>query len=134
MEARKLVLKQSAIVLAGEVIGSALMVGIFALIGKFDSSVLWGAVIGAVLASANFFIMAVCASVAADRAAAQNVRGGKSLIQISYFGRILGLFLILFVCAKSGRFNIFALVLPLLFERPALMFAEFFRKSGETKS
>lgn len=132
MDSRKYVYTQSAIVLAGECIGSAGMVGVFALLGQFDASVVWGAVIGAVLASLNFFIMAVCATVAADRAEAQNVKGGQRLIQISYFARILGLFGILFLCAKSGKFNVFALVLPLLFERPTLTLSEFFRKSGDT--
>lgn len=134
MDSRKYVLTQSAIVLAGELIGSALMVGVFALIGKYDASVLWGAVIGAALASANFFVMAVCVNVAADRAEAQNVKGGQSLIQISYFARLIVLFAVLFLCGRSGKFNVFALVLPLLFERPALIFAEFFGKSGEKKS
>lgn len=133
MDSRKFVSKQSAIVLCGELIGSALMVGVFALIGKFDSSVVWGALIGAILTSLNFFIMAVCATVAADRAEAQNVKGGQALMRSSYMGRILGLFAVFFLCAKSGKFNVFALVLPLLFERPILTLAEFFGKTGENQ-
>ena len=38
--------------------------------------------------------------------------------------------LTLFACAKSGVFNLFALVLPLVFVRPVLTIAEFFRKTG----
>ena len=38
------------------------------------------------------------------------------------------LFLVLFACAKSGLFNKIALVVPLVFVRPTLTLAEFFRK------
>jgi hypothetical protein len=47
----------------------------------------------------------------------------------SYFVRLLVLALALFVCAKSGVFNLIALVLPLAFVRPVLSLAEFFRKA-----
>ena len=38
--------------------------------------------------------------------------------------------LILVGCALSGWFDLIALVLPLLFVRPILTIAEFFRKKG----
>jgi hypothetical protein len=37
---------------------------------------------------------------------------------------------ILFACAKSGLFDVVALVLPLVFVRPTITVAEFFRKKG----
>ena len=43
-------------------------------------------------------------------------------------------FLILFACVKSGLCNAFASVLPLVFVRPIITIAEFFRKSGESKA
>ena len=36
--------------------------------------------------------------------------------------------LVLIACARSGLFDILALVLPLAFQRPVLMVLEFFRK------
>ena len=36
----------------------------------------------------------------------------------------------LILCAKSGVFDVLALVLPLLFVRPVITLAEFFRKKG----
>ena len=134
MDSRRFVLKETAIVLLGEILCSGAMVGIFALLGKYDSAVLLGAAVGAVLATLNFFFMAVGATLAADKAENQNVKGGKAMIQASYLIRLGGLFAILFAFAKSGLCNVIALVVPLIFVRPVLTIAEFFRKPGETNS
>ena len=37
---------------------------------------------------------------------------------------------LLILCAKSGVFDVLALVLPLVFVRPVITIAEFFRKKG----
>ena len=131
MDSRKLVIKESAIVLLGVSLCSAAMVGIFALLGKFDSAVLLGALVGTVLSTLNFFFMAVIAMMAADKAESQNVKGGEALIRGSYPVRMILLFIILFAFAKSGLCNPIALVVPLIFVRPTITIAEFFRKSGE---
>lgn len=134
MESRKLVFSQTLVVLAGEILLSAVMVGIFALAGHFDRSVLLGAVVGALLAAANFFLMALSADCAADKAEKQNVKGGQALIQLSYIGRLIGLFLVLVLCALTKIFNLFALVIPLVFTRPILTVSEFLKKKGEKNS
>lgn len=131
MDSRKLVIKESMIVLLGVTLCSAAMVGIFALLGKFDSTVLLGALVGTVLAVLNFFFMAVIAMMAADKAEKQNVKGGEALIRGSYPMRMIVLFVVLFAFAKSGLCNPIALVVPLVFVRPTITIAEFFRKSGE---
>ena len=128
MDSRKIVIKESAIVLAGVTICSAAMVGIFALLGKLDSTILLGALVGTVAASLNFFFMAVIAMMAADKAEQQNVKGGEALIRGSYPIRMGVLFLVLFTFAKSGLCNPIALVVPLVFVRPTITIAEFFRK------
>ena len=131
MDSRKIVIKESATVLAGVTICSAAMVGVFALLGKFDSSIALGALVGTVAASLNFFFMAVIAMIAADKAEQQNVKGGEALIRGSYPIRMAVLFLVLFAFAKSGLCNPIALVVPLVFVRPTITITEFFRKSGE---
>lgn len=132
MDSRKFVFKETAVVLLGEVVCSAAIVGIFALLGKFDGSVLLGAAVGALLATLNFFFMAIGATLAADKAQNQDVKGGKAMIQSSYMLRLVVLFLVLFAFAKSGLCNVIALVVPLIFVRPVITIAEFFRKPGET--
>jgi hypothetical protein len=132
MDSRKFVITETLIVLAGEIIGSAAMVGIFALLGKFDSTVLLGAVVGALAATLNFFFMALFASMAADKATEQKVAKGQALVRASYLIRMAVLFLVLFAFAKSGLCNVVTLVVPLIFIRLTLTIAEFFRKPGDS--
>lgn len=130
MDSRKVVFQETAIVAIGEAIASGITVGVFALLGFFDLSVVWGSLIGAVLSVLNFFVMAIVVSLAADKAAGQDVEGGKKLIKSAYPLRLLVLAVLLIAFGKSGFCNVIALVLPLLFVRPILTFAEFFRKKG----
>ena len=133
MDSRKIVFQETAVVAIGEIIGIAAMFGIFALLGRFDTAVLLGGLVGGVLSILNFLFMAIGASLAADKAQAQDVKGGKSLLQTSMMLRYVVLFVVLFACAKSGLFNAIALVVPLIFVRPTITVAEFFRKKEEPK-
>lgn len=132
-QSRKIVFQETAVVLIGQIVCVAVMFGIYALLGRFDVSVLLGGIVGGLLATANFFFMAVGATLAADKAEQDNVKGGKAMIQSSYMIRLVVLVVVLFACAKSGYFNLLALLLPLVFTRPILSVGEFFRKSGENK-
>lgn len=133
MESRKIVLKETAVVLIGQTVCVSIMVGVFALLGKFSVKVLLGGIAGGILATLNFFFMAVAASLAADKAEAGDVAKGKALMQSSYTLRLAVLAILLFACVKSGFFNLIALLLPLVFTRPILTMGEFFRKSGECR-
>ena len=133
MDFRKTVLKETGIIALGEGIGTALMIGVFALLERFDRTVLFGGLVGAALAILNFLFMAINASVAAEKAVGQDVKGGKALMQTSYMLRLAAIFVILLVCVKSGLCNAIAAVVPLLFIRPIITIAEFFRKPGETQ-
>ena len=130
MDNRKYVLSQVLIVLIGELALSALMVGIFAILGYWDFSVVLGAVAGAVIATLNHLVLVLGVMAAASKAEKQDVKGGQMLVQMSYMGRLIGLFLVLVLCAKSGIFNLIALVIPLVFTRPVLTIAEHFNKKG----
>lgn len=129
-ESRKFVLKQTLLVLLGVLICSVLMCIVYALLGKFDLSVVLGGLAGTVLATGNFFSMAMIATLAADKAENQDVEGGKKLMKGAYPIRILVLAAVLVLCAKSGYFDVLALVLPLVFVRPVLTVLEFFKKKG----
>ena len=130
MNSRKIVYHETAIIAVGVAICTAVMYAVFGLLGKFDTDVLLGGLVGAVLSIGNFFFMAIGTSLAADKAEAQDVKAGQLLVRNSYMLRLAVLFVLLFACAKSGLFNLFALVLPLVFVRPSLTIAEFFRKKG----
>lgn len=135
MDNRKYVLTQTLAVLAGEVVLSALMVGVFAVLGYFDISVVLGAAVGAVLATVNHLVLVLGVMAASAKAEKQDVRGGQTLVQLSYMGRLIGLFLILVLCAKSGVFNLIALVIPLTFARPILTITDHvMNKKGGTNT
>lgn len=128
MESRKVVFKETGIILIGEIICLGLMLAVFALAGYFSTKVLLGGIVGSVLAVLNFFLMALNAVMAADKAAGQNVKDGQKQLKMSYSTRMILIFVILFVFAKSGLCNPLASVLPLAFVRPIITIAEFFRK------
>ena len=130
MDNRKFVISQAVTVLLGELVLSALMVGIFALLGYFDLRVVYGAAAGSLIATLNHVLLILGVLAASSKAEKQDVKGGQMLVQMSYMGRLIGLFLILVICAKSGIFNLIALVLPLVFTRPVLTAAEFIHKKG----
>lgn len=131
MDSSKFVLKETTIVALGLLLCVGLMMGLWALLGKFDAAVWLGGLAGGLLATGNFFFMAISASVAVDKAVAQNAKGGQLAMRISYIVRLGVLFIILFVLAKSGVCNVVTAVLPLTFIRPILFVADFFRKPGE---
>ena len=133
MESRNYVLKQTGVVALGQAACVAAMIGVFALLGYFDYTVVLGGLMGAVIANLNFLFMAIGVSLAADKAQEQNVKSGKSMVTGSYMIRIILMFVVLFACAKSGHFHVIALVLPLVFVRPILTIAEFFQKKGSDK-
>ena len=109
---------------------SVIMEIVFVVLGRFDYTVLLGNLLGGGWAILNFFLMALGTSLAADKAENQDVKGGSLLVRNSYMLRLLGLFIVLIICAKTEVFNLIALVLPLVFVRPTLTAVEFFRKKG----
>jgi len=128
MDGRKELLRQTGIVALGEALGVAAMMGIFALLGAFDMGVLWGGIVGGLVAIANFFVMAIGVNIAADKAQNQDVKGGQAAIKGSYLLRMILMAVILFAFAKSGICNVIALVVPLIFVRFTLTLWEFFRR------
>lgn len=134
MDSRKFVLKQTGIIAIGQAVCVAAMVGIFALLEQFDMRVLWGGIVGGVLGVLNFLVMAVAAMIAADKAVEQDVKGGQATVHTSMILRLAVMAIVLIAFAKSGLCNVLAMVLPLAFTRPILMFAEFFGKAGGKKT
>ena len=130
MDSRKIIFQETSVIAIGEAICVPLMVLAFFLCGAFDRTVVFGGIAGALIATANFFFMAMSTSLAADKALAEDVKGGQATMQFSYIFRLIFMFGALAVCAKSGMMNLLALVIPVLLVRPIIMFAEFFRKKG----
>ena len=134
MDSRKLVIKQTITIAVGQAVCVAAMIGIFALLGQFNTSVVLGGVVGGVLAVLNFLTMAIGAMIAADKAMEQDVKGGQATVRMSMLLRLAVIAVVLIAFAKSGLCNVLAMVLPLAFTRPVLMFTEFFGKAGGRKA
>lgn len=129
-ESRKIALQQTLQIAIGEAVCLGIMYGVYALLHRLAWPVVLGGLIGGVLAVANFFAMAVVATLAADKAETQDVEGGQKLMKSAYPLRILVLAGVLIACAASGYFDVLALLLPLLFVRPVIMILGFFGKKG----
>ena len=99
MNNRKYILSQVLAVLIGQVLLSGCMVGVFAVLGYFDMRVLLGAAAGALIATLNHLVLVLGVVAASAKAETQDVKGGQALVQMSYMGRLIGLFLILVLCA-----------------------------------
>ena len=130
MDSQKIVYRETALIAIGEGILSALMVGVFALLGHFKMNVLWGALVGCCVMIANYFFMAVTVSLAADRAERGEVKQAQNMVRVSSTARLAVMGVALVVGIKLGA-NVLALLLPILFARPILLLAEFFRKKGD---
>ena len=133
MNTRQFVLRETAMLAIGEVLCAGIMVGVFALTGYYDKTVLFGGIAGCILAIANFFFMAVASEAAADKAMNDDVKGGKAAIKASFRMRLIIMAALLILLARSGACNPIAMVVPLLVVRPVITVVEFFRKSGEAK-
>lgn len=131
MDSRKFILQKTAVIAIGQVICVAVMIGVFALLGYYDRSVLLGGIFGGMIATGNFFVMAVSADLAADRAEKGNTNAGQALVRASYFGRLAVMAILLFALVKSGLCHVLAAVLPLIFNRPILTLSEFFGKGSK---
>lgn len=134
MDSRKTVYHETGFILIGQLIGVPLMLLCFYLAGYLDRAVILGGIAGGVIALANFFFMALSACSAADKAAAQDVKGGQATVSLSLMVRQILLFAALVVCAKFGKMNPLALVIPLVLVRPTITIAEFFRKKGGSQA
>ena len=134
MDSRKIVLQETSVIAIGEAICVPLMTLAFFLCGHFDRTVVFGGIAGALIATANFFFMAMSTSLAADKALQEDVKGGQATMQFSYIFRLIFMFGALAVCAKSGVMDLLALVIPVLLVRPIIMIAEFFRGKGGTQA
>lgn len=122
--------KEAGVIALGQAICVTVMICVFALLDKYDTSVLLGGIVGGILGIVYFLSMVICANIATKKALAQDVKGGQTFMQMSYTLRMVGLFGALALCAITKQFNLFALVLPIVFVRPIIGVADFIRRKG----
>ena len=97
----------------GELVGIAIMVMVFAILGHFDYTVVTGAVLGGAGAVLNFFLM----SITVKKSAGRGIQGKNRMI-LSYFLRMLLMVGIMVLGIACPYFQWLAVILPYLM--PAL--------------
>ena len=114
----------------------AVMLAVYALLGRLDRLVLLGAVLGWILAVGNFLSLSITVSNALARAAnGGSPQKAQLEIQTSSVVRPLVLALIYLVLFRAKVCDPVAALLPLLFAQVAIKVLEFFRndkKGGDT--
>lgn len=111
---------------------SAIMLAIYAVVGRFTTAVLLGGLLGTVIAVGNFLALSITVSNALDRAAAgdNSVKACMS-IQSSSVVRTAILAVIYVLLFHAKVCDPLAALLPLLFVQAAIKLIEFFRKDSK---
>ncbi len=128
MDGVKFVKRETVLIAIGEMLLVGVMLAVFAILGKFDLTVLVGGLAGGILTVFNFYIMALNAVSASDKAMKNDVTGGKALMHFSYIARYAVIFIVLCVLAITKVGHPVACALPLVFIQPVIYAKEFFKK------
>ena len=113
--ASKLELKRIAI---GELIGAAVIVIGFILFKKFDLTVIFGVLLGSIIAVLNFFFLCISVQKAAAK---EDPAEAKLIMQSSYTRRMLITTLTVIVGMVVNIFHWLAVVIPLLIPRITIL-------------
>jgi len=158
MRVQESVRKMTLIILAGELVLTGIMLVVFACLGRFDGSVLLGALLGACFAVLNFFLMGLSVQKAAeqmqgaqlppedgdgdaddihsddiqaDKPLSPQAQEAKKKMQLSYGGRMLMMVGVAVLGLVLPCFHPLAVVIPMLFPRLVIMMQGFVMKQKE---
>ena len=95
---------------------SAVMEAVFIVIGKWDISVLFGNLLGSVVAVLNFFLMGLTV----QKAVKQDEKRVKNTVKVSQLARLLMIIATAAVGYLAPVFNLVAVLVPLFFPRIAI--------------
>ena len=136
MQKNRGVLRQVGGLAAALLVCIAVMLAVYALLGRLDRMVLLGALFGWLLAIGNFLSLSITVSNALDRAAnGGSPQKAQLEIQTSSVVRPLVLAVIYIVLFRAKVCDPVAALLPLLFAQVAIKVFEFLRndkKGGDT--
>ena len=107
---------------------SAIMLAIYAVVGRFTTAVLLGGLLGTVIAVGNFLALSITVSNALDSAAAGD-NSVKACMSIQSSSVVRTVIYVLLFHAKVC--DPLAALLPLLFAQAAIKLIEFFRKDSK---
>ena len=115
--------KETGYIAVWVILLSLIMEAVFLLLRKWDLSVLFGNLGGGTVAIGNFFLMALIATRAMNRA----VQSGKpeeaaARVKATAASRLLGCALLCVILIAVFKTNVYATLIPMLFPRIGIMF------------
>lgn len=121
------VMKSTRYIAVIVLIGSLLMQAVFLIIGKWDYTVLLGNLLGAAAAIANFFIMATTV----QRSLGMEPGDASKRVRSSQSMRMLMQLVICVIGGVAPCFNIYAVVIPLIFPGVGAKLSGFLMKESK---
>ncbi len=128
MKPDKTVRKETGILLLGTLILCGVLCGVFALIKKFDYTVVTGTLLGGLASVLNFFLMALTV----QSAVGKEPDAAKKKIQLSYTVRMFALVVVLGIGVYLPYFHWLAVLASALFPRVTILFRSLFLKKQDT--
>ena len=122
--------KETGYIAVWVILLSLIMEAVFLLLRKWDLSVLFGNLGGAVISIGNFFLMALIATRAMNR----GVESGKpeeaaARVKATAMVRLLGCVLLCVLLIAVFKTNVYATLIPMLFPRIGIVFWPKFNKN-----
>ena len=102
----------------GVLVFSCVMNGVFALLGQWDFTVLWGTLLGGGFAVLNFILLALSVQ---KLAAETDEKKGKAWMQMSYQMRMIATVVVGIIGVSVPCFHWVAVLIPLLFPRITIL-------------
>ena len=130
MKPDKAVKKETGILLLGTLILCGVLCGIFAIVKKFDYTVVTGTLLGGLASVANFFFMGLTI----QSAVGKEPDMAKKKIQLSYTVRMLALLGVLGVGVYLPYFHWLAVLVSALFPRVIILFRGIVLKKQEPQT
>ena len=118
MKISKAVRKETGHIALGVALGSIVMVAVFALLHRFDYTVVLGALLGGAVSILNFLFMGLTAQKVVDSG---DEAQGKALVHRSYSMRMLLMAVVLIVGFAAPCFHVVAVAIPFLLPRITIL-------------
>lgn len=113
MKVDKATKTETRFIALGHVILSVIMESVFLIIGRYDYTVTTGNILGSGVSVLSFFLM--CLSI--QKAVLMNEEDAQKKMKSSQGGRYILIIVVMIIGASLPYFNIFAMLIPLLFTR-----------------
>ena len=117
--------KETKYIAAWVLILSALMQAVFLIIDKWDYSVLLGNLLSAAVSVLNFFLMGL----SIQKALQKDEKEAKNTLKLSQTYRTILLLIVAVLGGVLSCFNLWAVLIPMLFPRIAIVFRPMFDKN-----